>query len=128
MCIKGQTYTVSATEALSQFERQQMESRAALNQLVRVTAVQSGKGQPRMQEDRLLAKSQFKLPLQDVRPEMAGILRDLPLDEPPLDAPRPNETHSPFFSDLDDPEKYLKQGERIIGWHSSNIQCSFERD
>lgn len=105
---------VSATEALSAFEQQQIANKAALNQLERIVAVQGGKWQPRMQEDRLLAESEFKLPLQDVRPEMVGILRDLPMDEPPLTPPKSGAELSPYFCDNDSPEKYIKQGKSIF--------------
>lgn len=42
----GQRYTVSATEALSEFQRLQLNQRAARNQLERVVSLQAGKGQP----------------------------------------------------------------------------------
>lgn len=42
----GQRYTVSATEALSEFQRSQLNQRAARNQLERVVDLQAGKGQP----------------------------------------------------------------------------------
>lgn len=42
----GQRYTVSATEALSEFQKVQLNQRAARNQLERVVDLQAGKGQP----------------------------------------------------------------------------------
>lgn len=42
----GQRYTVAATEALSEFQRVQLNQRAARNQLERVVDLQAGKGQP----------------------------------------------------------------------------------
>lgn len=42
----GQRYTVAATEGLSEFQRSQLNSRAARNQLERVVDLQAGKGQP----------------------------------------------------------------------------------
>lgn len=55
------------------------------------------------------ATAEFKLPLIVVRPECAGILRDVPMDEPKLSPA----THSisPFFMENDDAEKYVKKGE-----------------
>lgn len=55
-----------------------------------------------------LTTSQFKLPLVEVRPECAGIIRNLPVTEPPLTPP--DQSQSPYFMDNEDPEKYLKQG------------------
>lgn len=92
-----------------------------MNQLERIVAVQGGNWQPRSQEDRLLAESEFKLPLQDVRPEMAGILRDLPMDEPPLPPPKSGDQLSPYFCDNDDPEKYIKQGMEVL--YIKDILC-----
>lgn len=45
----------------------------------------------------------------EVRPECAGIIRNLPVTEPPLTPP--DQSQSPYFMDNDDPEKYLKQGD-----------------
>lgn len=42
----GQRYTVSATEALSEFQKVQLNQRAARNQLERVVDLQAAKGQP----------------------------------------------------------------------------------
>lgn len=42
----GQRYTVAATEALSEFQKVQLNERAAKNQLERVVDLQAGKGQP----------------------------------------------------------------------------------
>lgn len=53
-------------------------------------------------------KSEFKLPLLAVRPECAGVLRNLPVDEPPLTPPI--RSTSPYFMDNADPEKYLTTG------------------
>lgn len=58
------------------------------------------------------ATAEFKLPLIAVRPECAGILRDLPVDEAKL-GPAAHAV-SPYFMDNDDMEKYVKKGE-IIG-------------
>lgn len=58
-----------------------------------------------------LTTSQFKLPLVEVRPECAGIIRNLPVTEPPLTPP--DQSQSPYFMDNEDPEKYLKQGEKV---------------
>lgn len=57
-----------------------------------------------------LTTSQFKLPLVEVRPECAGIIRNLPVTEPPLTPP--DQSQSPYFMDNEDPEKYLKQGKK----------------
>lgn len=64
-----------------------------------------------------LTTSQFKLPLVEVRPECAGIIRNLPVTEPPLTPP--DQSQSPYFMDNEDPEKYLKQGnlkEAVAKW------------
>lgn len=52
--------------------------------------------------------SEFKLPLLEVRPECAGLLRNMPVTEAPITPP--NNSPSPYFSDNVDPEKYLKAG------------------
>lgn len=54
------------------------------------------------------ATAEFKLPLVTVRPECAGILRDLPMDEPKLSPA--SHSISPFFMEDDDPEKFIKKG------------------
>lgn len=103
-----------------------MREKAALNQIKKLGALQNGKWDPKSLEDKevtrnlyvvlfinfknflQLTTSQFKLPLLEVRPECAGIVRNLPVDEPPL-AP-PDHSQSPYFMDNENPEKYLKQG------------------
>ena len=55
-----------------------------------------------------IVQSQFKLPLQTVRPECAGTLSNLPMEEPPLAPPR--SSISPYFMDNNDPEKFFKGG------------------
>lgn len=99
---------MQATEALSEFEMKQMQDRAALNQLIRQGRLQDGKWDPRDLEDKQLTTSAFKLPLLEVRPECAGVLRNLPMEEPPLTPP--NSSPSPYFMDNADPEKYIKTG------------------
>ncbi|XP_061716276.1 CIMIP2 protein GA14893-like [Cydia pomonella] len=103
----GQRYTVLATEALSEFQRQQLNSRAAANQLERVLDLQAGKGTPWNLVDRFSATAEFKLPLVSVRPECAGILRNLPMDEAKL-SPASHST-SPYFME-DGPDKFIKKG------------------
>ncbi|CAH0552490.1 unnamed protein product [Brassicogethes aeneus] len=105
----GQRYTVQATEALSEFEKLQNADQAALNQLATIGAIQSGKWDPKTLEDKALVKSQFKLPLIEVRPECAAVIRNLPVDEPPLAPPR-HSSDSPYFMDNASPDKYLKSG------------------
>lgn len=51
----GQRYTVAATEALSEFQRVQLNQRSARNQLVRVVDLQAGKGQPWTLVDRFVS-------------------------------------------------------------------------
>ncbi|VVD03354.1 unnamed protein product [Leptidea sinapis] len=104
----GQRYTVSATEALSEFQTAQLNQRAARHQLERVVDLQAGKGQPWDLVDRFSATAEFKLPLVVVRPECAGILRDLPMDEAKL--PPASHSISPYFMENSDPEKYIKKG------------------
>lgn len=104
----GQRYTVQATEALSEFEQMQRADRSALNQLIRQGALQDQKWSPKNLEDRKLTTSEFKLPLLQVRPECAGMQRNLPVDEPPLRPP--DHSASPYFMDNGDSEKYLKKG------------------
>lgn len=50
----GQRYTVLATEGLAEFERQQLRNKAALNEVKKIIAIQSGQGEPRNLEDRLV--------------------------------------------------------------------------
>lgn len=52
----GQRYTVLATEGLGEFERQQLKNKAALNELKKTIAIQSGQGEPRSLEDRLVKR------------------------------------------------------------------------
>lgn len=55
------------------------------------------------------ATAEFKLPLVTVRPECAGILRDVPMDEPKLSPA--SHSVSPFFMENGHPDKYIKKGE-----------------
>ena len=58
----GQRYSVEATEGLADFERQQLRTRAATNQLKKVMALQNNQGEPRNREERLVIKREtFKL-------------------------------------------------------------------
>ncbi|KAB0802592.1 hypothetical protein PPYR_04778 [Photinus pyralis] len=104
----GQRYTVQATEALSQFQQMQNKDAAALHQLIKQGLIQDDKWNPRSLQDRELATSEFKLPLLQVRPECAGIVRNLPVEEPPLKPP--DHSSSPYFMDNSDPDKYLVKG------------------
>ncbi|KAL4714629.1 hypothetical protein ACJJTC_019692 [Scirpophaga incertulas] len=103
----GQRYTVAATEGLSEFQRSQLNQRAARNQLERVVDLQAGKGQWDL-VDRFSATAEFKLPLMVVRPECAGILRDVPMEEAKLSPP--SHSISPYFMEDTDPEKFIKKG------------------
>lgn len=47
-----------------------------------------------------------------MRPECGGLLRNVPVTEPPLTPP--TSSVSPYFSDNIDPEKYLKSGKVSI--------------
>ncbi|KAJ3641697.1 hypothetical protein Zmor_028179 [Zophobas morio] len=106
--LMGQRFTVQATEALAEFEKLQSADKQALHELLRIGAVQDAKWYPNTLSDRELTSTQFKLPLTDVRPECAGILRNLPQVEAPLTPPR--HSPSPYFMDNTDPEKYFKKG------------------
>ncbi|XP_065172664.1 CIMIP2 protein CG18335-like [Atheta coriaria] len=104
----GQRYTVQATEALSQFQELQQADAKALNQLMRQGALQDKKWDPRDLDDRELTTSEFTLPLLEVRPECAAVQRNLPIEEPPITPPM--HSHSPYFMENTQAEKYLKQG------------------
>ncbi|XP_012532112.1 UPF0605 protein CG18335 [Monomorium pharaonis] len=77
----GQRYAVCATEGLADFERLRLRNKAALDRLRRTVDVQCGRAEPRNLEERLLIKSQFKLPLLTVRPEYVAATNDLPSDK-----------------------------------------------
>ncbi|XP_015599184.1 UPF0605 protein CG18335 [Cephus cinctus] len=104
----GQRYTVLATEGLGEFERQQLRDKAALNQLHKVVASQSGNDVPRNLQERLLLESQFRLPMLSVRPDCVGVMRNLPLDEQ-HETPR-DHAPSPYFMDNVNPKKYFVSG------------------
>ncbi|XP_066997275.1 CIMIP2 protein CG18335 [Anabrus simplex] len=106
--VLGQTFSVAAAEGLSEFFKSQMKYRHAAKQLQRTSQLQDGRYCPKSLEDKQLIKSQFRLPLLDVRPEQVAVTRDMPVTEPALQPPR--QGYSPYFSDCDDPEKYLKGG------------------
>lgn len=55
----GQRYTVLVTEGLGEFERQQLQSKAALNQLKQVINVQSGQSEPRSLKERTVRKERL---------------------------------------------------------------------
>lgn len=48
----GQRYSVQATEALSDFEKAQMQNRAILNDLQKISALQEGRWDPKNLDDR----------------------------------------------------------------------------
>lgn len=58
------------------------------------------------------ATAEFKLPLVVVIPECAGILRDVPMDEPKLSPP--SHSISPYFMENDNPDKFIKKGNKHI--------------
>lgn len=104
----GQRYTVLATEGLAEFERQQLRNKAALNEIKKIVAIQSGQGEPRNLEDRLLIKSEYKLPMLTVRPDCVGVMRNLFLDEQ-YETPR-DHSPSPYFMDNANPQKHFMSG------------------
>lgn len=58
----GQRYTVQATEALAEFEKMDTKGKAALNQLIKLGALQNGKWDPKNLEDKeVFVISNFKL-------------------------------------------------------------------
>lgn len=57
------------------------------------------------------ATAEFKLPLVIVRPECAGILRDIPMDEPKLSPA--SHSVSPYFMEDSNPDKFIKKGEIV---------------
>ncbi|KYQ60422.1 hypothetical protein ALC60_00830 [Trachymyrmex zeteki] len=69
----GQRYAVHATEGLADFERQQLQNKAALDRLRRTINVQCGRAEPRNLEERLLIKTSFKLPLLTINKIPRGI-------------------------------------------------------
>ncbi|XP_017796158.1 PREDICTED: UPF0605 protein CG18335 [Habropoda laboriosa] len=101
----GQRYTVLATEGLAEFEQAQLKNEAALNEIKKTIAIQSGHGEPRNIEERLLMKSEFKLPMLAVRPDCVGVMRNLSLDEQ-HEKPR-DHAPSPYFMDNANPQKYF---------------------
>ncbi|CAH2229254.1 jg23721 [Pararge aegeria aegeria] len=115
----GQRFTVGATEALSEFQKSQLNQRAARNQLERVVDLQAGKGQPWKLVDRFSATAEFKLPLVVVRPECAGILRDVPMDEPKLSPA--NHSTSPYFMENSHPDKFIKKGTHFECFYGNGI-------
>ncbi|XP_076161676.1 CIMIP2 protein CG18335-like isoform X2 [Ptiloglossa arizonensis] len=104
----GQRYSVLATEGLAEFERQQQRDKAALNELKRIITVQGGLGEPRNLKDRLLIKSQFKLPMLTVRPDCVSVMKNLFVDEQ-HETPR-DHSPSPYFMNNADPKKYFING------------------
>lgn len=48
----GQRFTVQATEALSEFEKMNMKDKAALNQLIKLGALQNGNWDPKNLDDK----------------------------------------------------------------------------
>ncbi|KYN41097.1 hypothetical protein ALC56_04248, partial [Trachymyrmex septentrionalis] len=69
----GQRYAVRATEGLADFERQQLQNKAALDRLRRTINVQCGRAEPRNLEERLLVKTSFKLPLLTINKNPHGV-------------------------------------------------------
>ncbi|XP_043275423.1 UPF0605 protein CG18335-like [Venturia canescens] len=106
--ILGQRFTVEGIEGLAEFERQQLRNREASNQLHRISALQNDRGEPRNVEDRLLAKSEFKLPLIAIRPDCVGAADTLTIDEQ-CETPR-DHAPSPYFMENTNPEKYFVSG------------------
>ncbi|KAK3920350.1 UPF0605 protein, partial [Frankliniella fusca] len=124
----GQRFTAAAAAALSDFEQQQRQERAARNQLVRTQQLQDNAADPKhlldrmvqlvrtqqLQDnaadpkhllDRMVQANQWKMPLYMVRPEMAGVIRHVCAPEAAV--PPTRSALSPYFMDPNDPEKYF---------------------
>ncbi|CAH1187136.1 unnamed protein product [Phyllotreta striolata] len=106
--IFGQRFTVQATEGLSDFEKSQMLKRQNLNEITKIGYLQDNKWDPKTLDEKQLGQSVYKLPLMEVRPECAGLLRNIPITEAPITPP--SHSASPYFCDNDRPDKYLKAG------------------
>ncbi|XP_063241598.1 CIMIP2 protein CG18335 [Bacillus rossius redtenbacheri] len=106
----GQRFSVAATEALAGFQKQQLKDRQALNLLRHHASLQEGRHQPRRLGDRQMLQTQFRMPLSVVRPEMAGVVRKVPVTEPYL-AP-PSHSSSPYFLHVGHPDKHFMSGSR----------------
>ncbi|KAF5295563.1 hypothetical protein FQR65_LT10426 [Abscondita terminalis] len=108
----GQRFAVQATEGISEFEQLQKRDFAAFHQLEKQGLIQDDKWNPKTLADRQLTTTGFKLPLLKVRPECAGILRNLPIEKEPIKPP--SVSSSPYFMDNNNPEKYLKTGKLLF--------------
>lgn len=109
----GQRFSISATEGLSDFERDSQKNRLEARRLKhRGALLKSTSTRGRSLGERSLLGNDYKLPLSAVRPDCQGIIREIPQNQlvsPPV---LPYTNHSPpHFMDNDDPEKYIKLGE-----------------
>ncbi|KAL0276226.1 UNVERIFIED_CONTAM: hypothetical protein PYX00_003835 [Menopon gallinae] len=104
----GQTYSVAATEALSEFERQQISNRRALHYMKIIGAAQDDTWDPMSLQDKALLKTDYKMPLTAVRPEQVGIIRDRTVVEQVIEPPI--QSQSPYFMDNNNPNKRIKKG------------------
>jgi len=102
----GQRFAVEAGEALAKFEKDQVRSRTKREQLEKEVALQSQKWDANTEEKQMV-KSDFKLPLLEVRPEACGVLRNIPVKEPQAE---PQAGGSPYFMEVLDPNKKFMPG------------------
>ncbi|KAK0179577.1 hypothetical protein PV327_005316 [Microctonus hyperodae] len=104
----GQRFSVMATEGLAEFDRQHRKNKEARHRLEKVVAIQGGQAEPQTLDDRLLFKSEYKLPLLIVRPEYARMMSCSPVKEP-SEVPR-NHSILPYFMNNDNEKKYFVSG------------------
>ncbi|KAF6205071.1 hypothetical protein GE061_019238 [Apolygus lucorum] len=103
----GMTYTVAAEEGVAEFEKNQMKKREAEQQLERIVGIQSGKWEPTVEESQLV-KTEFTLPLLEVRPEASGVLRNITVSEPKPSGT--GDSTSPYFMEVLNPQKNFIPG------------------
>ncbi|XP_014248934.1 UPF0605 protein GA14893-like [Cimex lectularius] len=105
----GQRFTVQVEEGLADFEKMQIRNRQAENSLRKEISVQSGAFLPNI-DDKQLVKSEFKLPLLEVRPEACAILREITVPEPPSNPTSLLNSVSPYFMEESNDDKAFKPG------------------
>ncbi|BES92878.1 UPF0605 protein [Nesidiocoris tenuis] len=103
----GMASTIAAEEGVATFEQCQQKKRKAEEELARLVGLQSGKWEPGV-EDSQLVKTEFNLPLLEVRPEASGILQQIV--RPRAKRAGNGDSQSPYFMEVLNPKKFFIPG------------------
>ncbi|XP_055631965.1 UPF0605 protein CG18335-like [Toxorhynchites rutilus septentrionalis] len=108
----GRRYAVVTSEGLDEFERDRLQTRAQMKKLRHRTAQPISTISDYSLGDRMkFHKSDYRFPLEATRPEAAGMVRKVPIENlPPLPSLPYTHHDPPHFMEIGNCEKYFKLG------------------